>query len=76
MTKLDATLRERLKRVGFTHENEMRLYGQEFILQSDPIIMGDNLIFVDAIEKKSGQLKRVRIPLTIVRMAMEEYRAA
>jgi len=54
----------------------MRLYGQEFVLRSDPIIVDDNLVFVDAIEKKSGQLIRLRIPLTIVKMANEEYRVA
>ena len=76
MTKLDGNLSDRLKRIGFTRENQMRLYGQEFILQSDPIVLDDNLIFVDAIEKKSGQLIRLRIPLTIVKMAAEEYRVA
>jgi hypothetical protein len=76
MTKLEGSLCDRLKRVGFTQANHMRLYGQEFILRSDPIISDGNLVFVDAIEKKSGQLTRLRIPLTIVKMAMEEYRAA
>ena len=47
----------------------MRLYGQEFELLSDPIVMADGLIFVDAIEKKSRQPRRVRIPLTIVNRA-------
>lgn len=54
----------------------MKLYGQEFELVGEPIVMGDNLVFVDAIEKKSGQLRRVRIPLTTVNMANGERSAA
>ena len=76
MTKLDGNLCDRLKRIGFTQQNEMRLYGQEYILRSDPIVIGEDVIFIDAVEKKSGQLRRIRIPLTIVKMAAEEYRVA
>jgi hypothetical protein len=76
MTKLDGSLCDRLKRIGFTQQNEMRLYGEEFILRSDPIVIANDVIFIDAIEKKSGQQRRIRIPLTIVKMAAEEYRVA
>lgn len=54
----------------------MKLYGDEFELLSEPIVMGDNLVLVDAIEKKSGRLRRVRIPLPIVNMVNGERRAA
>ena len=54
----------------------MKLYGEEFELISDPFVVGDDLIFVDAIEKKSRQQRRVRIPLPIVKMANQERRAA
>jgi hypothetical protein len=76
MTKLDSNLCDRLKRIGFTQENEMRLYGKEFILRSDPIILADDVILIDAMEKRSGQLQRIRIPMTIVKMAAEHHRAA
>ena len=56
-------------RLGFAQQCQMRLYGQEFELLSDPIVMADGLIFVDAIEKKSRQPRRVRIPLTMVNRA-------
>jgi len=75
MKKQDSLLL-RLKRLGFAQQNQMRLYGQEFQLLGDPIIVRDHLVFVDAIEKKSGQIKRVRIPLTILNMANEETAAA
>jgi len=29
------------------------------------IVMGDTLVFVDGIEKRSGKLRRIRIPLPI-----------
>jgi hypothetical protein len=54
----------------------MKLYGQEFELLSELIVMGDNLVLVDAIEKKSGLVRRVRIPLSMVNMARGERSAA
>jgi len=63
---------ERLKRLGFAQENSVRLYGEEFQLMSDPIIVEHEVIFVDAIERKTQQQRRVRIPLSIVKIASEE----
>ena len=54
----------------------MKLYGETFELVGEPIVMADNLIFVDAINTKSGQLRRVRIPLPILKMANAERIAA
>lgn len=76
MTKQLVSLCTRLQQLGFTQGNRMKLYGEEFELHSEPIVMADNLVLVDAIEKKSGQLRRVRIPLPIVNMANGERRAA
>jgi len=76
MTGEQGSLCTRLKGLGFTQGNQMKLYGQEFELLSQPIVMGDNLVFVDTIEKKSGQLRRVRIPLSMVKMAKGERGAA
>jgi hypothetical protein len=42
----------------------------------EPIVMGDTVVLVGAIEKKSGRLRRVRIPLPIVNMAKAERTAA
>jgi len=49
----------------------MRLYGQMFEMAGDPIIVSATLVLVDAIETKSGERKRVRIPLPILKMAAE-----
>ena len=66
---------EKLKRFGFTRESRIRLYGSQFDVVGDPLMIGDNLAFVDAIETKSGELRRVRIPIMIVRMAGQETAA-
>jgi len=58
-----------LKRLGFTQGNRMKLYGDEFEFLGGPIVVADNVVFVDATEKKSGQRRRVRVPLPIVRLA-------
>lgn len=69
MTASQTHLCERLKRLGFTREKQIKLYGSKFELVGDPIVMSDTIVFFDGVEQKSGQLRRVRIPLTIVQMA-------
>jgi hypothetical protein len=69
MTEKQDNLSARLKRLGFTKGNQMKLYGEVFELVSEPILMADNVVLVDATEKKSGLARRVRIPLPIVNMA-------
>lgn len=69
MTEKQKSLSARLKRLGFTKGNQMKLYGQVFEVVSEPILMADNVVLVDATEKKSGLSRRVRIPLPIVNMA-------
>ena len=69
MTKKQIGLCRKLQQMGFTQGSWIRLYGQEFELVTEPIAMGDDLVLVDAIEKKSGQFRRVRIPLSLVRVA-------
>lgn len=67
---------ERLKRLGFAQENKMKLYGQEFQLLSDPIVSGEDIVFVEVIEKKSKQQRRLRIPLPILNVANDQRTAA
>jgi hypothetical protein len=50
------------------------LYGEVFDLVSDPVSVGDSFVFVDALERKSGHVRRVRIPSAIVQMARIETR--
>jgi len=69
------TLRETIKRLGYAQNNQVMLYGEVFDLVSDPVSVGENLVFVDALDRK-GQMRRVRIPPTIVQMAKIKARAA
>lgn len=36
------------------------------------MVVTDDLVLVDAIEKKTGKMKRVRIPLPILKMATDQ----
>jgi hypothetical protein len=76
MTEKQIGLSARLKRLGFTKGNQMKLYGEVFEFVSEPIVMADNVVLLDATERKSGQSRRVRIPLPIVNMASAERSAA
>jgi len=70
------TLCETIKRLGYAQNKQVRLYGEVFELTSDPFSLGRNLVFVDGLERESGRLRRVRIPLTIVQMAKKDRHAA
>jgi hypothetical protein len=76
MTSQIKRICERLKRLGFARENRVKLYGEEFQLTSDPFIVEHDVIFIDAVERKTQQQRRIRIPLSIVKIASEEGRAA
>lgn len=76
MTEEQINLSARLKRLGFTHGNQMRLYGEVFEFHGEPIVLNDDVVLVDATVKKTGDARRVRIPLPIVHMARGERKAA
>ena len=69
--KTQPSLTVRLKSLGFTPGNKMRLYGEKFEIAGEPIVVSDDEVLVDAIEVKSGKVKRMRIPLPVVKMAHE-----
>ena len=50
----------------------IRLYGSQFELVGDPLVISNDVVLVDAVEEKSGESCRVRIPVNIVRMATEQ----
>ena len=76
MTKQQTKICDRLKRLGYSHGNRVRVYGEEFELISDPITIQEQLVFVDGVEQKSGDVRRIRIPLPIVRMIHQDLRVA
>ena len=69
MTEKQINLSARLKRLGFTKGNQIKLYGEIFELCSEPIVMSDDVVLVDATEAKSGAFRRIRVPLPVVNMA-------
>ena len=69
MTDQQICLFQRLQRLGFTKGTQMKLYGQVFDFIGEPIVLNDDFVVVDAQEKKTGQTRRVRIPLPIVHTA-------
>jgi hypothetical protein len=75
MTTQQFSVCARLKGLGFSPGNQVELYGERFELVSELIVMADHLFVVDAIETRSGQLRRVRVPLPILKMADGERSA-
>jgi len=69
MTEKQIHLSATLKRLGFTKGNQMKLYGEVFELVSEPILVAEDVVLVDATEARSGRSRRVRIPLPILNMA-------
>jgi len=64
-------LNDRLKRLGFAVGTQMKLHGEEFELASEPIIVDENTVMVDAIKRNSGERKQVGVPLPILKVAGE-----
>ena len=64
-----------LRKLGYERNKQVRLYGADYALTSDPMIVGDRLVVIDATERKSGQTTRIRIPLTILIAASQNLAA-
>jgi hypothetical protein len=62
---------ERLKKFGYSQERNIRLYGEEFHLMSNPFPDGNGFA-VEGIARSSGQLKRMHIPLSLVQTLKRE----
>jgi hypothetical protein len=71
MTEKQGELCASLRQLGFKLGEPMKLYGERYKLLGDPIVSGDNSVFVAAVDKKSRKLRSLRIPMLVVKMAME-----
>jgi len=60
-----------IKRLGYTKDHQVELYGRVFEITSDPVCLGEHLVFVDAREPNSRHTTRVRIPMNIVQKAQQ-----
>ena len=72
MTEKQINLSTRLKRLGYAKGNQLKLYGEVLDFLDDPIVVSDDVVLVDAKERKTGRSKTVGIPLTVVNMARTE----
>jgi hypothetical protein len=66
---------EKLKKLGYASERRIRLYGEELHLISNPIHDGEGFS-VAGVVLKSGNIRHIRIPLTVVNMLEREIKAA
>jgi hypothetical protein len=65
---------ERLRSLGYRSAKTIRLYGEELHLLSDPA-PHENGFVIEGITVQSSIVKRVRIPLSVVRMVEREVAA-
>ncbi len=70
----DTELCERLKSLGYAQRNRIRMYGEEFDLTSNPL-PDENGFAIEAISRKSGIARRLRIPLSILQMINKDLAA-
>jgi hypothetical protein len=61
----------RLRDLGYAKERHIRLYGNDLHLTSNPMA-DDGGYSVEGIERKSGAVRRMRIPLMVVRVVEQE----
>jgi hypothetical protein len=71
----DREVGERLKALGYAQPNRIRIYGEEFDLTSNPIPDGNGFA-IEAISRKSGLARRLRIPLSILQMISRDLAAS
>jgi hypothetical protein len=76
MSERQVKMCEKLKRLGYGQNSQIKLYGDKYDVTSDPVVIADHLVVVDAIETKSGQARRIRIPLNILNIALQEKQSA
>jgi hypothetical protein len=61
----------KLQELGFAREKHIKLYGEEFELVSNPVPDGNGFA-VEGVTSGSNKVRRVRIPLTLVRTVHKE----
>ncbi|MGA9041411.1 MAG: hypothetical protein WB421_12815 [Terriglobales bacterium] len=62
---------KRLQRLGFAPRLRVKLYGEEFDLIAEPVFDGSGY-GIDGISSKSGSLRHLGIPLSVVRTLERE----
>jgi hypothetical protein len=68
MAKESMPLIAQLKGLGFAKGKPMKLYGQKLKVTSDPIVISEDKVEVEALDERSGQARRLPIPLPVLKM--------
>jgi hypothetical protein len=66
---------ERLKALGYEHRKRIKMYGEEFDLTSNPVADGGGFA-IEAISRKSGKARMLRIPLSILQIITRDLAAS
>ena len=59
------TICDKLQRLGYEKEHDIKLYGEQFHLVSNPIPDGDGFA-IEGVTRESAEVRRMRIPLSLV----------
>jgi len=62
---------ERLKTLGYGDHNQMRIYGEEFELTSDPVPT-ERGFEIEAVSRRTGKARKLAIPLSVVHMVAKD----
>jgi hypothetical protein len=65
------TICERLQELGYEREKSIKLYGEELRLVTNPMPDGDGFA-VEGVARRSGNLQRMRIPLSLITTLRKE----
>jgi len=66
---------ERLQTLGYEYHRRIRIYGEEFELISNPRVDGTGFV-IEAISRKSGDSRILRIPLLILEMICKDLKGS
>jgi len=64
---------DKLRKMGYAQERNIRLYGEEFHLVSNPTPDGEGFA-VDGIARRSGDRRRIGVPLSLVVTIRQELK--
>jgi hypothetical protein len=63
---------KRLRELGYAQERDIKLYGEEFHLVSNPVSDGNGFV-VEGMTRFSVTARRVRIPISLVYTVEKEF---
>ena len=66
---------DRLKALGYEHRKRIKMYGEEFDLTSNPVAHESGFA-IEAVSRKSGDARMLRIPLSILQMITRDLAAS